>query len=74
MGVEEGHGGGGLLRVLELADTHLEPCDVFAHDLRPRLALAVVIFADVALLRADALSTGGFRAVAPLPGGEQDEL
>ena len=69
MGVEEGDRGGGDLWALELLDAGLETGDVFAHDLGPGLALAVIVLAGIGLLRADALLTCGFDAVASLCGG-----
>lgn len=66
--VEQEDGGGGLLRVLEVADARLEALDVLAEELSPGLALAVIVLAAVALLGTNTLLTRGFRAVAALRG------
>lgn len=68
VGVEQGHGRGRVLKAFQLLDTELEAGDVLAHELGTRLALAVVVFAAVRLLSADALLTCGFCAVAALRG------
>jgi hypothetical protein len=55
-----------VLGTLKLLDTSLEMGDGFAEDLGSRLALAIVIFAEVLLFGTNALLTGGFRTVAAL--------
>lgn len=52
--------------ILELADPRLQFSDVFAKNLRPGLALAIVILAEIALLGTLALLTCWFGAVTPL--------
>lgn len=66
--VEEEDGGRGLLGVLELADAVLQAGDVLPQELRPGLALAIVVLARIALLGADTLLARGLGAVAPLGG------
>ena len=55
-----------LVLVLELFYSQFEPSDVLAHELRPGLALAIVILAEIALLGTLALLTCWFGAVTPL--------
>ena len=64
MGVEQRDRRGRLVCALELFYPEFEAGDVLAHELRPRLALAIVVLAAVCLLGADALLTGGLSAVA----------
>ena len=64
MRVEQSHWWGGLVSVLELLDPGLKTSYVLAHELRPCLALAIVVLAAFCLLCAYTLLTGGLRAVA----------
>ena len=66
MGVEERHGWGGLLWVLELFYAHFKPGDVFPHELGSCLALSIIVLAAVCLLGADALCTSRLSAITSL--------
>ena len=66
MGVEEGDGRRCLVGALQLLNPELEARYVFPHELRPRLALAIVVLASLRLLCSHTLSAGGFVAVASL--------
>jgi hypothetical protein len=56
--------------ILELFDAGLEATDGFTQKLCARLTLAIVVLAQVLLLRTNALLTGWFGAVTALgPGG-----
>lgn len=67
MRVEQGDRGSGDLGALELFDSSFETCNVFAHNLSPRLPLPIVVLARISLLGSDTLQTGWLPAVAPLP-------
>ena len=64
MGVEEGDGRRCLVGALQLLNPELEARYVLPHELRPRLALAIVVLAPLRLLGTDTLLTGGLHAVA----------
>jgi hypothetical protein len=55
--------------ILELFDAGLETTDGFTQELCARLTLAIVVLAQVLLLRTNALLTGWFGAVTALGGG-----
>ena len=52
--------------MLELLYPHLELRDVLAHELRPCLALPIIILAAISLLCAYTLLASGFDAIASL--------
>ena len=66
MRVEESDRGSGDFWAFELLDSGFKTCNMFSHDLCPRLPLSIVVLATVRLLGADTLRAGGLRSVASL--------
>ncbi len=60
-----------MVGTFELFDAGLEAGDSFAEELCPRLALSIVVLAEVLLFGTNALLAGRFRAIATL--GTEDE-
>lgn len=54
--------------MLELFYPHLQSSNVFSHELRPCLSLAIIVLATIGLLRANTLLTSRLYTIASLQG------
>lgn len=72
--IVESDGGRGVLWILEFPYPLLETFNVLPQQLRPRLALAIVVLTTVWFLCTDALLAGRLEAIASLHGRERTRV